>query len=154
VPVFKNNTMESGAEVYFTNSLRLYLDTRSDNMSLVSSDGEGYIEGIVEEISLSPGSIRFGTSSTEASGGLPDQTLLASSYTLRAKVRLSLIRRSDSKKLWSKSFSQSRSISSGTYTDIRKNSNIFIREANKREGLKELSSTMMKFAIDSMLEDF
>ena len=86
VPVFKNQTMEGGAEVDFSNSLRLYLTSRSGKLKYVTGSADARIEGEVQKITLNPASIQFGTEQTEIQGGLPKDRLLAVSYTLYATV--------------------------------------------------------------------
>lgn len=154
VAMFKNKTLEGGAEVYFTDYLRLYLVSRSGKLELVRSGGDAYLEGEVTTIILTPASIQMGTDATEAAGGLPKDRLLAASYTVTASVKIQMIRAKDKSVLWSNSFSQSKTMESGTYTDERKTSNIFIKESNKRETIRELADQMMIFAVDSLLEEF
>jgi hypothetical protein len=154
VAMFKNKTLEGGSEVYFTDSLRLYLVSRSGKLELVRSGGDAYLEGEVTKITLTPAGIMMGTDATEAAGGLPKDRLLASSYTVVATVRVAMIRTKDGATLWSNSFTQSKTMESGTYTDERKTSNVFIKESNKRETIRELADQMMLFAVDSLLEEF
>lgn len=154
VPIFKNDTMEGGADVDFSNALRLYLTSRSGKLEYVTGDADARIEGVVKSIVLRPASIQFGTAETEAQGGLPKDRLLAVSYTLYATVTLSLIRNSDQMVLWTNSFTQSKAMSSGSYTDERRTSNVFIKESAKKETIRELADTMMMFAVDSLLEEF
>ena len=154
VPIFKNKTIEGGAEVFFTDSLRLYLVSRSGKLELARSNGDAYIDGEVSNITLVPASIQMGTAATEAAGGLPADRLLATTYTLTATVKLKMIRAKDEKVLWTNSFSQSQTMNSGSYTDERETSNVFIKESNKRAAIQSLSDQMMKFAVDSLLEEF
>jgi hypothetical protein len=154
VPVFKNQTMEGGAEVDFSNSLRLYLTSRSGKLKYVTGSADARIEGEVQKITLNPASIQFGTEQTEIQGGLPKDRLLAVSYTLYATVRLTMIRNKDQKVLWSSSFTQSKNMKSGSYTDQRRTSNIFIKESAKRETIRELADTMMLLAVDSLLTEY
>ena len=154
VPMFQNKTMEGGAEVPFTNALRYYIESRSSKLKLVNSDGDAFIRGSVVRIVLTPGSIQFGTAKTEAEGGLPNERLLAATYTITTTIKLELVRVRDDKVLWTNSFSQSRSMKTGTYTDERSSSNVFIKETAKRDALKQLSDTMMVFAVDSLLAEF
>jgi len=154
VPIFKNDTMEGGADVDFSNALRLYLTSRSGKLKYVSGNADAYIEGVVKNITLTPASIQFGTADTEAAGGLPKDRLLAVSYTMYATISLSLIRSSDKKVLWSSTFTQSKGMESGSYTDERRTSNVFIKDSAKKETIRELADTMMMFAVDSLLEEF
>ncbi|MEI6093633.1 MAG: LptE family protein [bacterium] len=154
VDMFKNKTLEGGAEVYFTDALRLYLVSRSRNLELVRNNADAYIEGEVSTVTLTPASIQMGTSATEAAGGLPAERLLATTYLVTVNVKLKMIRVKDHTLLWQNSFSQSQAMTSGSYTDERKTSNVFIKESNKRETIKTLSDQMMLFAVDSLLEEF
>ncbi len=154
VPMFKNKTIEGGAEVPFTDSLRLYLVSRSGKLELVRTGADAYIEGEVTNITLTPASIQMGTTATEAAGGLPADRLLATTYTITATVKLKMIRTKDDKVLWTNSFSQAQTMNSGSYTDQRETSNVFIKESNKRAAIQSLADLMMKFAVDSLLEEF
>ncbi|MBN1115245.1 MAG: hypothetical protein JXA66_07885 [Oligoflexia bacterium] len=154
VPVFKNNTIEGGAEVFFTNSLRQHMESRSGKLTLVRANADAYIDGKVENITLTRGSVKFGTAETEAQGGLASKRMLAQTYVIKARVLVKMIRNRDKKILWSDSFVQSRSMESGSYTDERKSTNVFIKESSKKESLRELADTMMQFAVDSLLEEF
>ncbi|MFH1223304.1 MAG: hypothetical protein V1647_03055 [Pseudomonadota bacterium] len=154
IPMFKNLTMEGGAEAYFTSSLRFYLTSRSGKLKLVRSNGDAYIKGELKNVIIVPAGVQFGTQATEDAGGLPKDRLLASSYTITATVTLTLIRESDQKQLWSNTTSQSTSMQSGTYTDQRASSDVFIKESQKRLALKQLADTMMTYSVDALLEGF
>lgn len=154
VPMFQNKTIEGGAEVDFTNALRFYIESRSGKLKLVNSGGDAHIEGEVTSVTLTPAGIQFGTAETEAAGKLPNERLLAISYTITVKVTLRLVRNKDDKVLWTNVFAQAKSMKSGTYTDERSSSNVFIKETEKRQAIKDLADTMMIFAVDSLLEEF
>lgn len=154
VPIFKNDTIEGGAEVDFANALRLYITSRSGKLKYVTGTADAYIKGEVTKITLRPASIQFGTAATEATGGLPNERLLATSYIVSVTVKLTLIRTKDEKALWNSSFTQSKTMTSGSYTDERRTSNVFIKESAKRETIRELADTMMLLAVDSLLEEF
>ena len=154
VPMFQNMTIEGGSEVPFTDSLRYYIESRSGKLKLVNSGGDAHIIGEVISISLTPGSIQFGTQETERTGGLPNERLLAATYTVTIRVNLRMVRESDGKVLWKNSFSQATTMKTGTYTDERSSSNVFIKETNKQQAIKDLADTMMLFAVDSLLAEF
>ena len=154
VEMFNNKTMEGGSEVYFTSALRQYLVSRSGKLKLVRSGADAVIKGEVTNIILRPAGVQMGTAATEAAGGLPAERLLAVSYILTATVRLTMKKTEDNSTLWSNTFTQSRSMQSGSYTDERKTSNVFIKESNKKETIRELADQMMIFAVDSLLEEF
>jgi hypothetical protein len=154
VPMFQNKTIEGGAEVPFTNALRFYIESRSGKLKLVNSDGDAHMEGEVTSVTLTPAGIQFGTAATEAAGGLANERILAISYTITIKVTLKMVRDRDQKVLWTNVFSQAKSMKSGSYTDERSSSNVFIKETEKRQAIKDLSDTMMLFAVDSLLEEF
>ncbi len=176
VPIFKNNTIEAGAEVDFSNALRLYLTSRSGKLEYVTGKADAHISGEVVSITLSPAGIQFGTAATDAAGGLPNERLLAVSYIVTITVRLSLVRdkifdksnigviaksKNKSKEkfkegevLWTSTFTQAQSMQSGSYTDERRTSNVFIKDSAKKETIRELADKMMLFAVDSLLEEF
>jgi hypothetical protein len=154
VPIFANKTMEGGAEVQFTNALRMYFKSRSGKLKLVRSNGDAYIKGSVDSISLSPAGVIYGTQATEDAGGLSNRRVLAISYVITTNVTLQMIRAKDQKVLWSQSFSQSQSMSSGSFTDERRSSNVFIKESAKGEAIRDLANLTMRFAVDSLLEEF
>ena len=172
VPIFKNDTIEAGSEVDFSNALRLYLTSRSGKLKYVTGDSDAHISGEVVSITLSPAGIQFGTAATEAAGGLPNERLLAVSYIVTVTVRLSLVRDKVFNKnnigvigksknnykegdvLWTNTFTQSQSMESGSYTDERRTSNVFIKDSAKKETIRELADKMMLFAVDSLLEEF
>jgi len=154
VPMFQNKTTEGGAEVAFTDSLKYYFESRSEKLKLVNGSGDAHIEGEVTSVTLTPAGIQFGTAATEAAGGLANERILAISYTITIKVTLKLVRNRDDKILWTNVFSQAQSMDSGTYTDERSTSDVFIKEANKRQAIKDLANAMMTFAVDSLLEEF
>ena len=154
VPVFENKTMEAGAEVYFTNSLRTYLLSRSGKLKLLNQNADARITGSLKSVTVTPASRIYGTTDTERSGGLANNRILAISYTLVAVVELKLIRNKDEKVLWSNSFSQSINMDSGSFTDERKSTNVFIKESKKQEGLRDLADQTMKLAVEYLLEEF
>jgi len=152
IPIFKNKSMETGIEVYFTNALRNQM-TLSQIVSLVEkTDSEAYIEGIVEEIAVQGGGqIRR----NQGYPNLPDNTVLNSQQTVSATARIRLVRTSDGVELWSGSFAGSRSYASPLVTlPVINTVNPLYNLSARRQHIESLSNELMAEAHDRMTENF
>ncbi|MCX7978542.1 MAG: LPS assembly lipoprotein LptE [Bdellovibrionaceae bacterium] len=101
IPVFKNSSMEPGAEVIFTEALRKEF-ARSGVARLVSDEqSELRLLGRVRSIQFQPGAKK----QAEDSGSLlPDGTVLAAEYRIVVEVEIEALRRVDGAKVWSGTF--------------------------------------------------
>ena len=86
IPMFYNETIEGGAEVYFTNALRLYMMSRSGKLKLVRSGGDAELSGTVKKIKLVRAGVQFGSEETQAQGGIPAGRMLAVTYNVSDKI--------------------------------------------------------------------
>lgn len=151
VPVFRNQTIEAGGEVYFTNALIRELE-RSKVVKIVSkSDAQATVEGVVENIAFVPGS------KSEAAPGnsLPAQTVLTTSYSVRVTTRITLRRNSDQVVLWTNVFEGERSYNAPQITLPGVNSaNATYNHSARHQTIAALALDMMAEAHDRLTENF
>ena len=152
VPIAKNKTMEVGAGVIFSNNMRKAILQNFRTVDLVNSrsDADMIVYLTVNSIKVTPNGTIFGTESSEASGGLPNNRVLASSFRVEASVDV-VFNALDGKILWQKrNIVRSKVISSGTYTDDRSIYNIFVKNKNKKLALHGIAEDTVSFAVDSV----
>lgn len=98
IPVFKNRSQETGAEVTFTQALQQEF-LRSKVARVVDDPkAEVRVEGEIDFIRYIPAQKK--TAGDTSAGYLPDGTVIASQYQIVLQVSLRVVRRSDNEKIW------------------------------------------------------
>ena len=153
IPLFKNATIEPGAEIYFTNSLKLEaLRSRVAKLTNESGDAEAILQGTIGAIEIKAGDSILQSNSNPY---LADGTVLATQYELIVNVNLELKKRDSAEILWSGNFRQSKNFTAAQITlPVINSSNSLYNQSAKRQTLDALSKEMMQAAFDRMLENF
>ncbi len=155
IPIFKNNSIEPSAEIYFTNSLKSEaLRSRSARLVNDEAAAEAVLQGTVSNIEvLADESLADTTTGTYPY--LPGGTVLALQYKVSAVIDLVLKKRGSNKILWSGNFKQTRSFPASHITlPVINTSNSLYNQSAKRQTLDALSKEMMQAAFDRMIERF
>ena len=153
VPIFKNSSLEPGAEIYFTNSLKSEaLRSRVAKIVNDSADAEAILQGTLSSIEVLAGDSVIEPS---ANPYLANGTVLATQYALIVSVDLVLKKKNSSEILWSGNFKQSKNFTAAQITlPVINTSNSLYNQSAKRQTLDALSKEMMQAAFDRMLENF
>lgn len=153
IPVFKNWSQEVGAEVPFTQALQL--EFRRSRIGSVVEDplAEVRIEGEIASIDYIPeGKLTAGSAPGRY---LPEQTVLASRYTVQTTVRITVVRRSDGERLWEGRFDQQKAYDAPLVTVSGVNTvNPLYNLSARRQAIELLANEMMVEAHNRITENF
>ena len=153
IPLFKNDSSEAGAEIFFTNSLKAEA-LRSKFVQLVNDEenAQDVLQGRISGIDVIADESVIEAKNTKY---LPTETVIATQYKVGVNVELKLIRKGSSAILWSGSFRQETNYSAPQITlPVINTANALYNHSAKRQTLDILSKEMMQAAFDRMLEDF
>lgn len=153
IPIFKNRSQEVGAEVPFTQAL-LQEFRRSKIGSIVDDPlAEVRVEGEILSIDYIPEGKQ--TAGETAARYLPEQTVLASRYTVQTVVRLAVVRRSDGERLWEGRFDQQKAYDAPFVTVPGVNTvNPLYNLSSRRQAIELLANEMMVEAHNRITENF
>lgn len=151
VPIFKNRTHEVGSEVDFTNALIREFE-QSKIVDVISPEmAPIQIEGTIESIRYTPRA----TAQKKEIPALPENAILNTSYQVIAKVRLKVIRSSDSSVIWDGTVINEKSYSAPQVgTPVVNSSNVLYNQSARRTTLHLLAKDLMREAHDRMTENF
>ncbi len=150
VPVFKNATIEAGAEVYFTNAIILELE-RSRLARIVSKDlAQVTLDGQVASITYVPENPLLGANSLFPAGVVP--TL---GYRIYCRVNMYLKRNYDQKLLWKSEFNGERTYNAPIIGTAGLNSaDATYNHSAHYQNIAQLANDMMAEAHDRLTENF
>ncbi len=151
IPVFKNQTIEAGSEVYFTNSIIMELE-RSRLAHIVSKDlAQVTLEGTVTSIVYSAENPSFASPGSAWAAGV-GPTL---GYRIYAKVNLVLKRNYDQKVLWKSEFLGERTYNAPSVGTPGLNSaDATYNHSAHYQNIAQLARDMMAEAHDRLTENF
>jgi len=152
VPVFKNNTMETGVEVYFTNALiREFARSRIGRIT-EKSQAQTTLEGTITSISYIVAS-QIGSS--ETSTAIPNYTVLTTGYRVFVKTSLRLIRNSDQKVLWAGNFEGERSyLAPKVGKEVINSADPLYNQSARNQNLQIMAKDIMTEAHNRLTENF
>ena len=153
IPLFKNNSPEAGAEIYFTNSLKSEaLRSRAVRLENEDSNAEAILQGIVSGIQIVADESIVESPSKPY---LPSGTVLALAYKVIVTIDLTLKKRGSNVLLWSGNFKQTKNFSAAQITlPVINTSSSLYNESAKRQTLDAISKELMQAAFDRLLENF
>lgn len=154
IPLFKNESVEPGAEIFFTNALKSEaLRSRVARLENNEINADAVLQGTISMIQvLADESL---AESTSAYPYLPNGAVLALQYKVTAIIDLVLKKRGSNKILWSGNFKQTKNFPAAQITlPVINTSNSLYNQSAKRQTLDTLSKEMMQAAFDRMLEKF
>lgn len=106
VSLFKNKTHETGAESYFTAALRDEIERSHQGSVVDQSHAQVLIEGEIQSIKYNHGAQV--TRDTPGFESLPQNAVLTKEYRIYADMKVTVIRASDRKPIWSGQFTGER----------------------------------------------
>lgn len=153
IPLFKNDSPEVGAEVFFTNALKSEaLRAKFISLKNDANDAEAILQGRILSISVIADESVIEAENTKY---LPNSTVLATQYKVSVNTEIVLKRRDSNTVLWSGVFKQESNYSAPQITlPIINTANALYNQSAKRQTLDALSKEMMQAAFDRMLEHF
>ncbi len=104
IPMFKNQTMEPGIEVSFTNALIQEFERSKIGRVVPSSESELIVDGNIEKVELVRSGTPLSSDLQQKTNKLPIGTLLTNNYQLIVVTRVSLRRAADGVVVWSGNF--------------------------------------------------
>ena len=156
IPLFKNESREAGAEIYYTNALKQEaLRSRTAHVENNEADADAVLQGTITSIEvIADESVADSRISTDRPY-LPDGSVLALLYKVTAVIDLVLKKRGSNVVLWSGNFKQTKNFPAAQITlPVINTSNSLYNQSAKRQTLDALSKEMMQAAFDRMLEKF
>lgn len=151
VPVFKNATQDVGIEMYFTNSL-IRRFARSQVARVTDKETSPLVlEGMIKKIEVVPGP----GVTKDGLPGLPDQSVLTTSYRIVVDANITLRRKSDDKVVWEGSFQNEKVYEAPRIaTAIVNSANSTYNHNVRQQTIAALAEEMMAEAHDRMTENF
>lgn len=158
VPIFKNDTLEVGPEVYFTN--QLIEELKRSQVAKLKSDGsaEGVLEGRIMRISRqrkTPEAKTIGQVKNRGMVNLPEGTFYYTELLLRVKVELRLRKKDINRVVWTQIFEDEVLYSTARLAlqEINTSDPNYTDSEDKRV-MNELASIMMQEAVGRLSENF
>ena len=153
IPLFKNTTSEPGAEVFFTNALKLEaLRSSVTKVENEESNAEAILQGTIASITVIADDSVI---ESENNPYLPKRSVLATQYKVFVSVDLVLKKKGSSEILWSGNFQQTKNFPAALITlPVINSSNPLYNQSAKRQTLDALSKEMMQAGFDRMTENF
>ena len=165
VPTFYNKTLETGAEVPFTNALIQELQ-RSGLAEVVSkNDAQVILEGTVSrvywtgtQVGASDPDIQsavYSPPGTSNPTGLPDSVLFTKEYQVYATVHLVARRTSDNTVMWESDIDGDKRYSGPLiFNSAINESNALYNSSARQQTLNKMALDMMSEAHDRLMENF
>lgn len=155
VPVFKNNSHDSGIEVYFTNALVRELQRAQVGVLAEKENAQTTLEGIIESVSVASSGPIQGTGFSSDGNQYPKDTVLNSALRVNVTTTIRLRRNSDKKVLWEGSFTRGQSYQAPRigYEDLNALNALYSHSA-RYQNIEVLAREMMSEAHDRLTENF
>lgn len=152
VPIFKNDTHETGAETYFTNAMIEEVSRSRLGRLQVKDHAAVVLEGVIHKIEYRP-------ESTVTAGNLafplPNKTVLNVAYRVYATVGIVLRRTSDQKIIKSFQVALDRPYQGSKIgTEYLNSANALYNQSTRMQNLQLIAADLMAQAYDQMTENF
>lgn len=153
IPVFKNQSHEAGAEVYFTNAMIREMERNRIGKVVPRDQAQVILEGTIENIQYNITNQLIGSSATAEL--IPQGTILNTAYSIVAVVRLRLIKRADSFVVWEQSFTAEKGYLAPKIGIQGLNSaNALYNHSARYENLAQMANELMNEAHGRLTENF
>lgn len=152
VPVFKNNTAEVGAEVFFTNAFIREMQRSRVGQIVPKDSAQVVLEGTIENINFVP----TVTQKFDATPLNKKEAYLNTSYAIVVGATLRLRRISDQRVLWEGSFNKQQTYQTPrvfNYQELTAANALYNHSAHY-QNLESMASDMMIEAHDRLTENF
>lgn len=158
VPVFKNNTSETGIEVYFTNAMIREFERSRIGKVTEKSQAQTTLEGVIDSVDYVAGSELSNADKDVWPGGkkpLPDHTVLVTEYRILLTASLKLLRNSDKTVLWSGTFKGERAYFAPKIGSPGINSaNATYNQSARYQNIQLIAADVMNEAHNRLTESF
>lgn len=153
VPVFKNSTHETGAEIFFTNAMVREIERVRIGRVTDRQNAQVTLEGKIDSIQY------IASAPTQAAEhpalNLPANTILNSEYRILARASMRLRRNSDKKILWEGSFDKEQVyLAPKIGSEGLSSANALYNHSARQQTLQTIASEMMSEAHDRLTENF
>lgn len=147
VPVFKNQSRETGAEVYFTNAIIRELERSRIGVVTTKENSQVTLEGIVDSIVFDNGN---------AFDAGPGSSVLGTTVRTIATVTLRLRRNSDQRVLWENAFTKESNYTPPKILKIQEltAANALYNQSARYQNIELIAADMMVEAHDRLTENF
>lgn len=151
IPVFKNKSMEPGAEAILTAALKEEF-FRSTVLKVVSdNEAEVRLEGQIDTLKFDSMAIK----ESDSNNHLPTGTVLATSYNMTVILTVKLVRTGTSEVLWQSKFTGSRPMNASQVTIAGVNSiNPIYNQNAKRMVLENVANELGNQIHNNLTENF
>lgn len=154
IPVFKNETTETGIEVPFTNALVVEFERSRVARVVEKTQAPVVVEGTVKSVSYIPTSAVKGGQNSELDA-LPSGAVLTTEYRINLLVYIILRRMADNKILWEGNFTNERAYSAPRIGTPDVNSaNALYNQSIRLQSISRLATEMMEEAHNRITENF
>jgi hypothetical protein len=151
VPVFNNQTHESGIEVFFTNAIIRELERARIGRVADQASSQVTLEGRVMSVDYIP----VNTVSEREAPYLPANTILNTQYRVNVVVAMSLRRNSDQRVLWEGSFSREQSyLTPRIGIEGLTSANALYNHSARYQTIESMAADLMAEAHDRLTENF
>ncbi len=154
IPVFKNDTQETGIEVFLTNALIRQFSLSKVAKVVSNDEAPIVIEGVIEKVKYAYESQVAGGAGT-ALPQMDEDTFLTTKYRIYVTAQVKLKRRSDNKIIWQGRFTKERGYTSPQIeSSIINSANAIYNLSARRKGIAQIAESMMVDIHDRMTESF
>jgi hypothetical protein len=157
VPVFKNKTMETGIEVYFTNAMIREFERSRIGSVTEQAQAQTTLEGTIDSVEYIPTSE---ISNSDKKNGittkpLPEFSVLTTEYRIFVRTTLRLLRNSDKKVLWEGNFEGERSyLAPKIGKAVINTANPLYNQSARYQNIQVMAGDIMNEAHNRLTENF
>lgn len=152
IPQFKNRTMETGVENYFTNAMRDQFHRHPVGRITSPEYADAIIQGTIIGVNYTPGAKQTSGSSGQF---LPQQSVLAAEYRVLVTCEVKVIQRSDNKVLWGGTFTGENTYAAPQVTLTGLNTvNPLYNLSARRSNIHTIATQITEEAFNRMTESF
>lgn len=153
VPVFKNNTVETGAETFFTRSMIEEIERGKKAEVIPGDQAEVVLEGTLTNVQTIHGAQV--TNTTPGFDRLPERAVLTKEFRVLVYVDVLLRRKADDKILWRSNFIGEQRYAAPQVTETSLNTvNPLYNYTARYQTLRLIAVDMMQEAHDRLIENF
>ena len=145
IPIFKNYSQHEGLGVIFTNALRNEFASKGVLKVLPVQSSSVILKGEILDVTVL----------SSAKTTLPNDKTLSTEYRVGVEVKFHVLRRSDSKQLWERTFERQKVFLASQVTlNTLNTANVFYNKSQFKHTVKTLAEAMMSEVYHSLSEGF
>lgn len=155
IPMFKNQSMEPGIEVAFTNALILEFEKAKIGHIVDEKEAEVVVEGVIERVDFTRAGPPDTSDPEKAKNKLPTGTVRTFAYDIIITAQIFLRKTSDQSVLWSGKFVGDRTYNAPRIeTAVVNTVNPLYNQSARRQNIDSKASEMMAEAHNRITENF